>query len=287
MQFEILTLEELANGEPCEWPIDKGAGYRIIWVKEGNGTFTIDMQSLVIKANMIYFLYPGQICLLVAQGKLEGYCIYLSPEFIHLSEGQSVRSFFAAKYNFFMAMTIQQDDELKKDLEDIILKMLQQSSASRPLKLEILKNLFNIFIIYLSDSCRLISAQESMGRERELVKEFMELLYKNYKTQKMVSEYASALYVSPNYLNRIVKKISGFTARHHIFQAIVLEAKRQAVYSDLSMKEIACFLGFNDNAHFSKFFKNNSGMNFTHYKKVGQHGEEKRSPFIPINQQLY
>jgi AraC-like DNA-binding protein len=33
------------------------------------------------------------------------------------------------------------------------------------------------------------------------------------------------------------------------------------------MKEIAYSLGFDNLAHFSKFFKSNSGVNFTDYKK--------------------
>jgi AraC family transcriptional activator of pobA len=33
------------------------------------------------------------------------------------------------------------------------------------------------------------------------------------------------------------------------------------------MKEIAYFLGFCDMAHFSKFFKNTTGMNFSDFKK--------------------
>jgi AraC family transcriptional activator of pobA len=33
------------------------------------------------------------------------------------------------------------------------------------------------------------------------------------------------------------------------------------------MKEIAFQLGFDDVAHFSKFFKNVSGLNFTEYRK--------------------
>jgi AraC-like DNA-binding protein len=69
-------------------------------------------------------------------------------------------------------------------------------------------------------------------------------------------------------LNRIVKKLSGFPVSYHIQQQIVLEAKRLAHYSDRSMKEIAYMLGFEDLAHFSKFFKNNSGMNFSNFKKM-------------------
>jgi len=35
----------------------------------------------------------------------------------------------------------------------------------------------------------------------------------------------------------------------------------------MSMKEIAYHLGFDNLAHFSKFFKNNCGVNFTAFKK--------------------
>ena len=71
----------------------------------------------------------------------------------------------------------------------------------------------------------------------------------------------------PNYLNRTVKKMTGLTASYHIQQQIILEAKRQAIHSNVSMKEIAYFLGFDNLAHFSKFFKNNSGMSFSTFKK--------------------
>jgi AraC-like DNA-binding protein len=86
-------------------------------------------------------------------------------------------------------------------------------------------------------------------------------------THKKVTEYADHLAVTPNYLNEIVKRASGFPASHHIQQRIVLEAKRHATYSDSSMKEIAYHLGFDDIAHFSKFFKNVVGQSFTDFKK--------------------
>ena len=86
----------------------------------------------------------------------------------------------------------------------------------------------------------------------------------------MVCDYASVLSVSPNYLNRTVKKVSGYTASHHIQQQIVLEAKKQAIHYGVSMKEIAYQLGFDNPSHFSKFFKCNSGMNFTQFIKAEQ-----------------
>ena len=64
--------------------------------------------------------------------------------------------------------------------------------------------------------------------------------------KKMATDHASQLYVTPNYLNRIVKKLPGFTASHHIQQQIVLEAKRQALHLSASTKEIAYNFGFDN-----------------------------------------
>lgn len=57
------------------------------------------------------------------------------------------------------------------------------------------------------------------------------------------------------------------TDGYHIRQRVILEARRRAANSDVSMKEIAYYLGFDDTAHFSKFFKTAYGKNFTEFKK--------------------
>jgi AraC-like DNA-binding protein len=102
----------------------------------------------------------------------------------------------------------------------------------------------------------------------ELAKRFLALLDKQYRQKRMVTEYAEELAVTPNHLNDVVKKVTGFTASHQIQQRIIMEAKRQAVYTDVSMKEIAYMLGFDDVAHFSKFFKTGAGESFSEFKKT-------------------
>ena len=89
----------------------------------------------------------------------------------------------------------------------------------------------------------------------------------------MVADYACQLFITPNYLNEIVKKTTDYSAGYHIRQRIALEAKRQAMYSPLSIKEVAYYLGFTDTAHFSKFFKNTTGKNFSDFKKESKRYE--------------
>ena len=94
------------------------------------------------------------------------------------------------------------------------------------------------------------------------------LLEQKFKTNKKVSDYAALLFVTPNYLNEIIKHATGNSAGFHIRQKVALEAVRQTKLTGASMKEVAGRLGFNDNAHFSKFFKKVAGRNFSDLKKI-------------------
>ena len=88
---------------------------------------------------------------------------------------------------------------------------------------------------------------------------------------KSVREYAAKLFVSPSYLNSVVKKNSGCSASYHIRGRIVREAKRQAMFGEMNMKEIAYHLGFSNSAHFSKFFKTIAGQTFSDFKQSAGH----------------
>jgi AraC family transcriptional regulator, transcriptional activator of pobA len=79
--------------------------------------------------------------------------------------------------------------------------------------------------------------------------------------------YANELFVSPNYLTDVVKKVTGHSASYHIQQRTVQEAKRLIMYDEVTMKMVASSLGFEDLSHFSKYFKKAAGMNFTDFRK--------------------
>ena len=97
-----------------------------------------------------------------------------------------------------------------------------------PFRALLIKRYFRIFLILLSRQLEEFVENVGQTRETELVKRFMEMLDKNFREEKMVSGYAAQLYVTANYLNRIVKKNTGYSAGHHIRQRVVLEAKRMA-----------------------------------------------------------
>lgn len=73
-------------------------------------------------------------------------------------------------------------------------------------------------------------------------------------------DYAKALSVHVNHLNRSVKEVTGKTTTEHIAARVVKEAKALLQYTDWNVSEIAYSLGFEYPSYFSIFFKKQTGM---------------------------
>ncbi|WP_343303629.1 helix-turn-helix domain-containing protein [Chitinophaga niabensis] len=256
-EFEIHTLEWFAKNQVNA----KHHTYEILWVKRGEGFLKMGSEESEITRQTVYCLQPGQLKQLVPAEKLEGYYISMSADFLQLAETTLSFSLLSAQNDL---LQIPIDEETETEVEEILSKMRKEFVNYFSFRLEILKGLFKIFLLYTS---RKYSYTVIFTKDAELLRRFMQLLKEHFITKKMVTDYAYELNITPSYLNQVVKKISGYTASYHIQQYLVKEAKRLAIHSNRSMKEIAYALGFNDMAHFSKFFKNNSGVNFTNFKK--------------------
>ena len=76
-----------------------------------------------------------------------------------------------------------------------------------------------------------------------------------FNEESSVHFYADKLNITPNYLNILSQRYLKIPASDVIKQRTILEAKRLLTSTDLSIKEIAYMLGFNDNTYFSKVFK--------------------------------
>lgn len=88
-----------------------------------------------------------------------------------------------------------------------------------------------------------------------LVRNFLQLLEKKYKSHHSVAEYAGLLGLTAPHLTRTCQQVVGKSTSDLIQDRLILEAKRSLVYTRMSVSELAYSLGFSDPAHFSKFFQ--------------------------------
>lgn len=267
--FEVHTMQWIAQNRWQQNAVPHRHNYFVIvWVRKGSGVHLVDLNKFDIADNTIYCITPGQIHLLKANEGTDGCVISFNADFLLLSdENYDLLYNSGLFYNYNGAATISVTYEMQEELEGLALKMQKEFQNYFLLRSEIIRGYLKIFLIYLTRQFERSQKDVHQSRNVELVKNFFQSLEKNFITKKMVADYAVELAVTPNYLNEVVKKVSGFPASEHIKQRVVLEAKRQAAYSEVSMKEIAYSLGFDDVAHFSKYFKNATGINFTDFKK--------------------
>lgn len=267
--FEIHTMDWIEKNRGQQNAVPHRHNYfAIVWVKKGAGVHLIDLDRFEVADNTVFCITPGQVHLLKTNGPVDGYVISFTSEFFCRTEDNHDLLFNTGLfYTFAGSSIITVEGQMKQEMDDMAARMMLEFENFFLLRGEVLRGFLKIFMIYLTRQYQKAPAAAGHLKRMELMKNFMSLLDKQFATKKMVTDYATELSVTPNYLNEIVKKISGFPASEHIRQRIILEAKRQAIYTEDSMKEIAYKLGFDDVAHFSKFFKNASGMNFTDFKK--------------------
>lgn len=159
---------------------------------------------------------------------------------------------------------------------EILLTVFQDEFEYRDnIQGDMLVMLLKRFIILLT---RVAKQQEGFDawadHEVDLVRQYRFLVDRNYKQVKSVKGYADMLYKSPKTLSNLFSKAGSATPLQIIHERIVLEAKRQLIYSDKSVQEIAFDLGFEEGATFFKMFKKYEGSSPQSYrnshKKVTQ-----------------
>lgn len=86
------------------------------------------------------------------------------------------------------------------------------------------------------------------------------LIEEHYLEHWGVSAYASALAVTENRLNATCRRVSGQSTLQLVHHRLLLEAKRNLIYTSMSISQVAYALGFKDPGYFSRFFTRREGV---------------------------
>lgn len=118
---------------------------------------------------------------------------------------------------------------------------------------------FRLCMAYAASFAGQAMASESAPTHR-LVASFRQLLAIHYTEHLRPGAYADKLCVSAAHLNRVCRRETGKSASELIQAFLIEEVKRQLIYTQLPIKEIAYSLNFEDPAYFHRFFKQHTGM---------------------------
>ncbi len=161
-------------------------------------------------------------------------------------------------------------DEKQRDfLNSIFLKMIEEQQSDYAYKDDLIRNYINLIIheaLKLRPSAHYDQHKNAASR---LTSVFLELMERQFPVEttdkplqlKLAQDYAEALNVHANYLNRAVKETTGKPTTAHITERIITEARALLQHTTWNISEIAYALGFEYPTYFNNFFKKMTGIN--------------------------
>ncbi len=124
-----------------------------------------------------------------------------------------------------------------------------------------------IKITRLGRSQYLSNQLQNDSSKADIIRQFNLLVETHYKTSHQVQFYASHLNKAPKTLSNLFLLYNHKSPLQVIHDRLIQEAKRLFHYTDKSAKEIAAELGFEDAAHFSRFFKKQTTLSPSDFKR--------------------
>ena len=264
--FAYRSMEEnyLRTGGKPDVP-HKHDFYTIIIVRKGSGKHYIDY----FKPGVIFTLNPGQVHQVISFGQPEGDIIMFNDEFMHLNY---INSSFISDIGLFSCGSsippIHADEENLKKLSYYAGEIKAAFQSDNQFRFDVIASYLKLFLIDCNKYAVASKAENPQALEsgRSIVRNFKDLLDKNYYRWHQVNMYANQLNITPDYLNNIIKSNIGKSAKELIIDRIILEAKRLGLHTEMTVKEIAYRLGYDDPSHFSKLFKNETGQPFSDFR---------------------
>lgn len=245
-------------------------GFSVFFVLEGESAITIDFISYHLKKNMFYILTSQHVITRISFSKdFKGYYVLANRDFM-LSSIDKVTP-ITGILNPRLNPVLELKEENFNLLIDSIKYLQKNISRTEHFYLQaMVKNAFANLILdlwFLTASDSEENETPEFTNHEELVKKFLLALFENIKVEREVAFYATKLCVSPVYLSRITKEITGKTAIKVIGEVLLVEIKVLLRQPNMFIQEIATIFNFSDQASLSKFFKKQTGLSPLEYRK--------------------
>ena len=265
--FHIYTLEETYPSTRKMMPPYTFRFYCIVLLEEDSHDAVIDINTRYFRgpSNTISFQSPGHVSSWIRGEAQRGFILYFQPEFLNHHSTPLLEDFpfFRSTQNNIIPLTHEEKGILRKHF--IGLEYTFKSNARY--RVQMLQALL-LALLYESKGMYedYALSQQSIVGKSTLAAQFLLLLEQHYLTKQSVQSYAELLHVTPNHLSQAISTELGQKASSLITERVLLEAKKLLYYTDLSIRQIAEYLGFEEPTHFIRLFKRKLSMTPLEYR---------------------
>ncbi len=270
MSFGIFRMEDIyieQNGQPDE--PHRHNYYTVLIVEQAKGVHKVDFNTYKFSNKQIFFVAPGQVHQVVATEKPIGFAMTFSSQF--LVENSIPLSFIESLIlfqNYGHNPPLLPNNEQFETINQFANQIFKLYGTNKNMSCLSIGAFLKLLLIECNNMNSINPIEMDVDTTGDnLIRAFKKAVEKDYKKEHSTTYYADLLYITPDHLNRTFKAKTGSTAKDYIQSRIITEAKRLLYFTDLSNKEIAYELGFDEPANFSAFFKKHTQLSPSNFKK--------------------
>lgn len=236
--------------------------HEILFFRSGAGAHDIDFTTWKVQPGAVHFVASENVHMLMRDKDTMG-CSLMFTQDVFPAD-------LLARLPFSQARPVLHLDAAQVAMTEAMLVIICGQIAEGTTEgQQVARAQMQALLLYLAS----ISLAGSAGAQSGLppqVTAFRQLLPVYYKQHLGVEGYAGLLHISAKHLIDLCKKNTGKTPLQHIREYVAAEAKRLLYNTELSVKQVAYELGFDDPANFSKYFKSVCGYSPADYRREGK-----------------
>ncbi|RZM21697.1 MAG: AraC family transcriptional regulator [Pedobacter sp.] len=276
-QFTIFNLTDLKQPMPFSLPVSRLNFFVFGFVKDASGWYTIDQHTFPFKPGTIYFTNPGHFRSFKYTQISQAYLITFNETFLK----ENFPADFFAEFPFLLTETVPAmttAPEIYEQFERLYLQISQEYNGHSPFRKKIIASLFFALLLKYKEHFGMDYNPIYEGnRGSEIVNRFRKELERHFREISggtaqhifRLQDYADAQNLHPNYLSNVIKTKTGKTVGTWIAEKTISHAKSLLQNTSVPIKELAYRLGFTDSAHFSNYFKKQTGISPLSYRNSG------------------
>lgn len=253
-------------------------GIYSVFLKDSNcGYLTYGCQPYDYEDGTLIFISPGQVYTSDSGGRAiipSGYSLTFHPDLIKgTTLGKTIKdyNFFHYEVNEALHLSKRERQTIVENLKKIAEEI--EHNIDKHSKTLIVSNI-ELFLNY----CMRYYDRQFITRSnanKDVLVRFEQLLNDYFDSGKgqslglpSVTWCAEQLNLSPNYFGDLVKKETGSTALDYIQNKLINEAKTRIFDISKTINEVASDLGFKYQQHFTRLFKQRTGLTPNEYRNL-------------------
>lgn len=249
--FYTGTFEDTEDPE-INWP-HRHDFYSLVWFTNGVGINVIDFEEYKIQPNRLFLTKPKQVHNWSYSNDSKGYIIVFGK---HMVQNLSIELLNSIYFDL--------NDSTVVFIKTLIENLINETEVNNDYSKQTINASLALILLKLTKLSERPTQNQRIKSDE--IMSFLKLISDNISDNLQVKDYADRLNITTEKLNEICKVYYGDSPKKIILDKKITESKRLLHFTNLSIKEIAFQLGFEDSSYFSRIFKQRTDLSPSDFK---------------------